>query len=290
MNKIFPGLVAAFAMAGTIALAVAPAVRAGTHVGASPWVETEYARIRLIRGAFRPDGGQWLGVHIEMEPGWVTYWRNPGYSGVPPRFDWSQSTNLAEAQVRWPAPRRLKSDYGVSYGYLDQVVFPVLVSPGTLGKDIEIRLKIDYAVCREICIPEFSELELVLPAAGPDAEQAGQDLQRLIADFEARVPEAQSAQTGLRIETARIEMRSGNPVLAVTAALGGSTAGAELFVEGPEEYYFTVPDGPEDLGGGKGLFVVAIEGAKAVEELTGARLGGTLVTPGGATEYWWTVR
>ena len=34
-----------------------------------------------------------------MAPGWHTYWRYPGDSGVPPRFDFSGSDNLASAQV-----------------------------------------------------------------------------------------------------------------------------------------------------------------------------------------------
>ncbi|VAW16826.1 hypothetical protein MNBD_ALPHA09-1835 [hydrothermal vent metagenome] len=288
-NPAASGLVAVLFFVAGFMFPGAPPAGATDHVGASPWVYTDYARIRLVPGAIRSDGKRWLGVHIELEPGWVTYWRNPGYSGVPPRFDWSKSANLADAKVSYPAPRRLKSDYGVSYGYLNQVVFPVLISPGASDRDIKIELFAEYAVCREICIPEYSDLAIVLPGIEGDDSQVGQELQNLVADFTARVPRAQTADTALRIETASVEKRSGRTVLSVIAALDGAAAGVELFVEGPDRYYFTVPDGPRDIGDGRGLFVVAIEGAKSVDDLAGARLGGTLVTPGGATEYWWTV-
>ena len=70
----------------------------------------------------------WLaGIEIALDPGFKTYWRNPGDSGLPPRFDWSRSENVAGAEVRWPAPNRHEDAGGVAYVYGKQVVLPVLV-------------------------------------------------------------------------------------------------------------------------------------------------------------------
>jgi len=295
MKKLIPvfaalSLVTAIGVVWIFGAPVAPTVQAADYPDASPWVETGYARIRLVSGGTQNDGKRWLGVQITLDPKWKTYWRNPGHSGVPPRFNWSQSTNFSKARVVWPAPEYLRDDYGIAYGYYDQVVFPVEITPKSSSEDIAVKLTINYAVCKDICIPELSELALVLPAIENTTDENRENLQDLITKYIDRAPKIQSASSELRIETTNIEMNADKPVLAITAALGASPASAELFVEGPQDYFFRVPDTFEDLGDGRGRFIVAIDGAKTIDDLAGFRIGSTLVTADSATEYWWTVQ
>ena len=67
---------------------------------ASPWVEDSYSGLRLIAGA-NPSGAESLraGIEIKLQPAWHTYWRYPGDSGVPPRFSFSGSDNVAAVKV-----------------------------------------------------------------------------------------------------------------------------------------------------------------------------------------------
>ena len=67
--------------------------------GASPWVKENYSRVRLVSGTVSNAGNNEVvaGVQIRLDPGWKTYWRSPGDSGVPPSFDWSGWKNLKEA-------------------------------------------------------------------------------------------------------------------------------------------------------------------------------------------------
>lgn len=295
------------ALLGAPALTIGPLAdqaSAAETITASPWVVSDHARIRLIPGKSgvtsqsvnasknsEPDQRKFraVGVQIELAPGWHTYWRNPGASGVPPRFDWSQSSNVESTKVHWPAPSRVRDEYGVSFGYLDQVIFPIHTNPKKPGENMSLKLSVDFAVCREICIPEFAELALEIPA---DA-QAASGLAASLVEFEAKVPHHQSklaADTaGPRIEGAKIELKDGKPVLAVTARLGASPPAADLFVEGPEEFFFVTPDHPQDLGGGRGLYIVEIKGAETTQDLAGAKLGCTLVNASGAIEHWWIV-
>lgn len=270
-------LVAALAFLFPVELAAAEA---------SPWSQAEQARVRLVPGPVSADGTRRIGVHIEMAPGWHTYWRHPGASGVPPRFDWEGSGNLAGADVLWPAPKRIRDPYGVSYGYEDEVVFPVVVRPERSGKGVSVRLALDYAVCMDVCIPEFAELEIEL---APDTALRPV-YARLVEDFEARVPGPATSTSLPRLESTWIELLDGAPALVVDAAMAPDSRGAELFVEGPEEFYFVAPDGPEVLPGGRGRFVVRIMGAEQASDLDGARLGATLVDGDSAVESWWTVR
>ena len=101
--------VAALALLATsTALASSPALASDP----SPWSATHGAAIRLLPGA-QGEGGAWrAGIEIRLDPGWKTYWRTPGDSGLPPVFDWSRSANVADVVVLWPAPERFADGAG----------------------------------------------------------------------------------------------------------------------------------------------------------------------------------
>ena len=69
------------------------------------------------------------GVEIRLAPGWKTYWRYPGDSGVPPQFDFANSDNVKSVSVPWPAPQRFSDSDGNTIGYKDNVVFPLQREP-----------------------------------------------------------------------------------------------------------------------------------------------------------------
>jgi len=76
---------------------------------ASPWETVPHGAARLIAGATHKSADDvWLraGIEIRLDPGWHTYWRYPGESGVPPRFDFTGSENVESVTVLWPAPKR----------------------------------------------------------------------------------------------------------------------------------------------------------------------------------------
>jgi len=80
----------------------------------TPWAGESPAKSRLIvdSNQFVGAGNLRAGIQIKLAPGWWTYWRLPGTSGMPPRFDWSGSKNLAaEPELVWPAPRRETSPH-----------------------------------------------------------------------------------------------------------------------------------------------------------------------------------
>src|SRR5580693_3798463 len=86
----------------------------------SEWDGDQRAAMRLVAGAQRGAGAATIhhaGIEIRLAPGWKTYWRYPGDSGVPPRFDFSKSDNVQSLEVLWPAPRRFSDDDGDSIGY-----------------------------------------------------------------------------------------------------------------------------------------------------------------------------
>src|SRR3978361_503586 len=69
----------------------------------SHWQKHSHSAVRLLAGA-RSSAVLLGGISFQLQPGWKTYWRTPGDSGVPPRFDFSKSENIEAVTVLWPAP------------------------------------------------------------------------------------------------------------------------------------------------------------------------------------------
>src|SRR6185503_16504845 len=146
---------------GIAALCVSCAASEVRAEDASPWQRDAHSAVRLLAGS-RSGTVLLGGVAIQLEPGWKTYWRSPGDSGVPPRFDFSKSDNVEAVTVLWPAPMKFDDGAGgVALGYKQQVVLPLRIVPKNAEKPVTLRADINYAVCEKICIPVDAKAELV---------------------------------------------------------------------------------------------------------------------------------
>lgn len=172
---------------------------AGLMALCSPWMkrslasDTLPARLRLLAGGRDGDGRILAGVRLSLQPGWKTYWRFPGGSGIPPTFDWSASLNAKSLIVSYPAPSRLGEGQGMFLGYTGDVVFPVEVIPADPAGDVELVLNLTYGVCERICIPAESQARLRFASASPADDAAA-----LIERARARVPRRVPAGTMVR--------------------------------------------------------------------------------------------
>ena len=94
---------------------------------------------------------------------------------MPPSFDWSKSANLESAQGALSGTQALHAtSAGDTIGYKGTVVFPVRLKPKDASKPIDVRLSLDYGVCKDICIPAEAELALSVPPK--DASAASEEL------------------------------------------------------------------------------------------------------------------
>ncbi|NQV61577.1 MAG: hypothetical protein HQ502_18060 [Alphaproteobacteria bacterium] len=219
-----------------------------SQTASGSWQRTDEAAARLIAGQSRVDGDGriWLGVQIRLGPGWKTYWRNPGESGAPPRLDWSASGNLKTVEVHWPAPQRFSSFGFDSFGYHDEVVLPVLLTVAAPSRVTTARLKLDYMVCAQVCIPMQAELALDLPAtvAGATgaiaAKAAPSNFAPLIQRYLDQAPQP-AAKVGLAIKSAMVSGPPGEQILQITGHSEPPFAAPDLMVEGPEPFGFGRP-------------------------------------------------
>ncbi|MCB5175347.1 protein-disulfide reductase DsbD domain-containing protein [Microvirga lenta] len=235
----------------------------------SSWVQGLHSRARLISG--ETEGGRHLaGIEIALDSGYKTYWRTPGDSGLPPRFDWAGSENVADVEIRWPAPSRHEDPGGVSYVYEDSVVLPVLVTPKEAGKPVTLALSADYGICKDICIPAHAEMKATLSGKGP--HQA--DIAKALAEVPR--PQALGAKSEIAVESIE-RVAQDQPTFRVTVRAPAGTKPA-LFPEAPENWYLsasepddanrvtvTVEDRPKEASGPVPVRLTLVAGGKAIE-------------------------
>ena len=201
------------AVAATLALQVV----SGTSevlAAASEWQKLEFVEARLVSAV---DGtGQLdqipVGVELRLKDGWKTYWRSPGDAGLPPALDWTGSTNFKSATLSYPRPHRFTLFNSQTFGYKDQVVFPVGVVPAEAGKGLDLKAKVDVLVCEKICVPQSLDLALTIPQApaSPSADA------QLINQFASQVP-ISGAASGFEIGEVKTIEKDGKHVLEITA-------------------------------------------------------------------------
>jgi len=229
MENVQRTFILAIATAAFAAMLAAPARAAD----ASAWAQDSHSAFRLIAGANK-EGAAPLraGIEIKMPPGWHTYWRYPGDSGVPPRFDFSGSENLAAAKVLYPAPHLYGDEAGNTLGYKDAVTFPLQVTPKQPGKPVELRVKLDYAVCEKLCVPAQGSAELAL-SPGASAQDTA------LAAAEAQVPKPVSAASaGLTVK----RVNGGPKPLVMVDLSAPAGEKVQVFVEGPTpEWALPIP-------------------------------------------------
>jgi suppressor for copper-sensitivity B len=227
------------AIFGGMAL-VAPPLGAA-RAAATAWVGDEHAAARLVTAVEATGSGRRIdaGLEIRMAPGWHTYWRTPGDAGIPPEIDWTGSTNLARAEIAWPAPTRL-SEHGLeSYVYPDHALAPITIELARPGESLSLRASVDYAACAEVCIPYHADLSLALPAgvATPGVEAP------LIGTARARVPGGLD-QAGMALVAATVApAREGDAVVDVRLrSTGAPLRQPDLFIEGPDHGTIARPE------------------------------------------------
>lgn len=113
-----------------------------------------------------------LGLHVQMAPGWKTYWRSPGSAGYGLNLNWEGSKNIKSPQILWPLPHRFMTKMGSANVYKGDVIFPLWVTVSDPQQPVHVSLSTDILVCDgESCAPVMQTLTLDLPA-GPKAPSA----------------------------------------------------------------------------------------------------------------------
>lgn len=138
----------------------------------SDWQEAEGARVRVVTQSVPDENGVLKAVvEVDLEPGWKTYWREPGSSGIPPLFNFSNSKNIEDVTVHYPVPTLITDETGSYAGYKKSLAFPIDLKTENANDAAHIQADIFLGVCNEICVPISAQIDLDLTEFQTTTEQ-----------------------------------------------------------------------------------------------------------------------
>jgi len=120
-----------------------------------------------------------LGLQLHHEPGYHTYWQNPGLAGVPTRLVPALPPGFSAGALIYPPPDKVKMAAIRVHGYEHDVLIalpitaPATLPPGPLTFDV----KATWMACLRTCNPGLADLSLTLQTgslAKPDPAWAPQ--------------------------------------------------------------------------------------------------------------------
>lgn len=245
---------------------------------ASAWQKEAHAAARLIAGSAQktPDGLVLrAGIEISLDPGWKTYWRYPGDTGVPPTFDFAESENVKSTTLQWPAPESFSDGAGGhSIGYVGDIILPLTVTPADAAQPATLHVKLNYAICGTLCVPAEAALEISLTGKSADdaaLEEAGQ-----------RVPKrvALGRQSGNVLAILSVHREAGGAhdkvVVDVAAPAGVPVA---LYAEGPTpDWALPLPEPDDPATGPIRRFTFNLDGLPSGATAKGAAITLTAVS------------
>lgn len=132
-------------------------------------INTGHAEVSLVKNTqISSNGIVHIGIKMDMQEGWHTYWLNPGDSGGAIDIEWILSDESNVSDVIYPTPHRIPYPPLMTFGYEDQVIFPVDLAVKDLNKDIDITANINFLICADVCIPESAVIKTTLNTIAED--------------------------------------------------------------------------------------------------------------------------
>ena len=221
----------------------------------------EFSTLRLINGGLK-DGKWQVGLEMTLKPGWKTYWRVPGESGVPPIFDWSASRNVTSVQLDMPAPHRFADANGEGIGYTEAVIFPARATPKDPSQPGRLVLDLFYAVCHDICVPVKAGISLEL------SEQTARVSSSFSLKQAWRQVPAGPSPDGPGVSLIQSTEADGKPALEISLTGLKAPSEADIFVETTTNAYLRKPQlaGTSD---GVSTYLLIADGLAAGTSLKG---------------------
>jgi len=249
--------------------AAASVLCGGAFAASSPWVSVEGGRVRLVTSGLPDAEGRLYGaLDVELAPGWKTYWRDPGASGVPPSIDVSASRNIKSAELDFPAPERHDRGNFSWAGYSRPVSLPVTFQFESSDKPATVDATIFLGICETVCVPVKASLVL-----DPTGDPENPEDVALVASARAALP----AKAKPGFEISKVGLEAGK--LVVEARFPGDAEGADLFLAADGDYTFEEPH--RTVKDGRTFFTMNVT-HPGTRPATGDGLHYTLVTAGGA--------
>jgi thiol:disulfide interchange protein DsbD len=115
-----------------------------------------------------------LGVHLQQDPEWHTYWKTPGDIGLATKITWKLPDGATAGPQVFPVPVRYDAEGMVSWGYDNEVLHTSLITlpAGLPAGPVTIEADVEWLVCKTSCIPGSAHLATTLQVAAESKPSA----------------------------------------------------------------------------------------------------------------------
>jgi thiol:disulfide interchange protein/DsbC/DsbD-like thiol-disulfide interchange protein len=161
-----------------------------------------HTRIALLADvqAIQPGAPFAVGVLMTMDPGWHTYWKNPGESGLATSIRWTLPEGFTVGPTEWPLPeKKIEEGDVLTYGYGGETMLLATIHPpSTLapGSKVTLRVDADWLECEKTCVPGSGMGELTL---GVSVSASGRANQVIFDRYAKAVPKLWSESAGFTL-------------------------------------------------------------------------------------------
>ena len=119
----------------------------------------------------KPGATVWVAIRQTVQPGWHTYWVNPGETGLPTSVSWNLPAGVSAGDIQWPLPERLTTGPIVDYGYTgtSTMLVPLTVAPDAKIGAVPASATVSWLACQQMCVPESATIAFDLNKPSGDA-------------------------------------------------------------------------------------------------------------------------
>ena len=164
----------------------------------SETLETQHVRATLLaeKGAFRPGEAITVGLLLEHDPKWHTYWKSTA-TGYATSLKWDLPEGFEAGPIQWPTPTVYEFMGTIEYVYEGEaLLLTTIQTPESWdGSPLDIGFTADWLMCADTCIPATVEGSLEIPAATADEPLPAGPHPDLFAETRLRLPTGPGSYT-----------------------------------------------------------------------------------------------
>lgn len=210
------------------------------NAAVTEWAQSEGGRMRVVTLDVDSQGMLQAGLEIELNPGWITYWREPGEAGIPPHISSTPDSGVSIDTVLYPVPKLILNGDMRDIGYDQSVLLPFKIGTFDAGKEKTVKLSAFIGVCQNICIPFQAEFDIKIGKTST----ATADERLSIENAYKKLPQ----QPDDSFKVASYEYKQTNTISFDVLLPQAAGNAPEVFLTGPDGYAFSSLSGFKKSG------------------------------------------
>lgn len=152
------------------------------------------ATLILSANTARPGDTITAGIRLQMDPGWHTYWKNPGESGRATSIKWALPPGVTAGEIEWPLPEKFAAEGLTTFVLHDEAILlvPLKLATDLKPGSLELKAKVSWLECEKLCVPGRADVTASLEIS--DATKSSADA-TLLETWKRKLPQSAESLT-----------------------------------------------------------------------------------------------